>query len=500
MTEILTTGGRCRSARRAPAAATAWRAIAPLLPVLMALLALLATGLASTARAQGAVFKTEELDQMLAPIALYPDSLLSQILMASTYPADVRDAAAWSKARPDLKGDAALAQVESQPWEPSVQSLVAFPQVLAMMSARPDDVQRLGDAFLDDPGRVMDRVQALRAKAQEAGNLKTTEQQKVSAQTQGSTQVIVIEPAQPQTVYVPVYQPTVVYGPWWYPSYPPYYWAPPRYYYPPGAAFVGGVLWGAAIVGVSNSLWGGWNWGRNEVNINVNRYNNVNVNRKLDVNKSNTFVHNADRRRDVPYRGDKSREQFGKKPLEGAGDRQAYRGKDTRDVQRDLQRDKAAAALKDRGADPAAGRDKLQGRDRDKATAAVAAADRGGLPDRADRGGAADRPDRGGIPERPDRGTMEERPDRGPALASPATRDNPVAKRPSRDDAFSGARDPVNTRADANRGRTSRESMASRPTRTASPGAGMSRPSPAARAPSARPAPRGTAGGATRKR
>jgi hypothetical protein len=193
----------------------------------------------STAQAQNAVFKDEELDQMLAPIALYPDALLSQILMASTYPLDVKDAAAWSKARPDLKGDAAVKQVQNQAWEPSVQSLVAFPQVLSMMGDHPADVQRMGDAFLADPGRVMDRVQYLRRKAQEAGNLKSSEQQTVIVKTEASKQVIVVEPAKPDVIYVPVYQPTVVYGTWAYPSYPPVYWPPPPYYYPPtGGAFV----------------------------------------------------------------------------------------------------------------------------------------------------------------------------------------------------------------------------------------------------------------------
>ena len=212
---------------------------------------------------------------MLAPIALYPGSLLAQVLMASTYPGDVQSAVAWSEAHPDTKGDAAISQVESQEWEPSVKSLTAFPQVLAMMGAKPDDVQRLGDAFLADPARVMDRVQYLRKKAQEAGNLKSNEQQKVSEATEENKQVIIIEPAQPNTVYVPVYQSTVVYGSWWYPSYPPYYWAPPPYYYPPGGAFVAGVFWGAAVVGISNGLWGGVNWGRGDVNINVNKYNNA---------------------------------------------------------------------------------------------------------------------------------------------------------------------------------------------------------------------------------
>ena len=335
---------------------------------LLLLIVGMAVMLPGVARAQdAAAFTDAELDQMLAPIALYPDSLLSQVLMASTYPADVQDAVAWSKAHPDVKGDAAIQQVQDKAWEPAVQSLVAFPQVLAMMGGRPSDVQRLGDAFLADPARVMDRVQALRKQAQAAGNLKTTEQQKVSTTTENNKTVIIVEPAQPQTVYVPVYQPTVVYGAWAYPSYPPYYWPPPPYYYPPSSgAFVAGVFWGAAIVGVSNSLWGGCNWGRGDVNINVNKYNNVNVNHKI-TNNNNSFQHNAARRGDVPYRDSKSREQYGKKQAEGATNREAYRGKDGRDADRA----RAESALKERGADPAAGREKLQGADRDKAANAV---------------------------------------------------------------------------------------------------------------------------------
>jgi hypothetical protein len=180
----------------------------------LALMLLLACALAPSARAQDTVFKDEELDQMLAPIALYPDSLLAQVLMASTYPADFQAAVTWSKAHPDDKGDAAIAKVESQEWDPSVKSLVAFPQVLAMMGTKPENVQRLGDAFLADPGRLMDRAQALRKKAQDAGNLKSNVQQWTSTTTESSKQIIIVEPAQPQTVYVPVYHPNVVCGTW----------------------------------------------------------------------------------------------------------------------------------------------------------------------------------------------------------------------------------------------------------------------------------------------
>ncbi len=392
----------------------------------------------STAHAQSAVFKDEELDQMLAPIALYPDALLSQILMASTYPLDVKDAAAWSKARPDLKGDAAVKQVQGQPWEPSVQSLVAFPQVLSMMGDHPADVQRLGDAFLADPGRVMDRVQYLRRKAQEAGSLKSTEQQTVTVKTEASKQVIVVEPAKPDVIYVPVYQPTVVYGTWAYPSYPPVYWPPPPYYYPPtGGAFVAGMIWGAAIVGISNSCWGGFNWGYGNVNINVNRYNNVNINRQIS-NTNNTFVHNPERRGNVPYADNRSREQFGARGSDGVADRQAYRGRDAGDG-RDADRARANDVMQSRGVDTGRAAGGAAGANR----AGGAVADRaGGVADRApvaDRaGGASDR-----------------------AAAAGARGDFPgsVGDRSAGGNAMSGIRNPDAARADAARGQASRTSM-----------------------------------------
>ena len=133
----------------------------------------------------------EQLEQLLAPIALYPDSLLSQVLMASTYPADVADAAKWAKAHPDNKGDAAVKAVADQTWDPSVQSLAAFPQILDMMGAQPDWVQKLGDAFLASSKDVLDAVQRLRQKAQQAGNLKSNEQQKVVVEQPALQQTII---------------------------------------------------------------------------------------------------------------------------------------------------------------------------------------------------------------------------------------------------------------------------------------------------------------------
>jgi Protein of unknown function (DUF3300) len=477
-TQALRTPGR-----QTRAAATAWHL------VLLGLLMLFA--LLPAARAQDS-FSNEELDQMLAPIALYPDSLLSQILMASTYPADVAEAAEWSRQHPDTKGDAAVQQVQNRDWEPSVQSLVAFPQVMAMMRAKPDDVQRIGDAFLEDPARVMDRVQYLRLKAQQAGNLKTNEQQRVVVQTEAAKQVIVIEPAQPQVVYVPVYQPTVVYGSWWYPSYPPYYWAPPPYYYPPSSgAFVAGVFWGAAVVGISNSLWGGFNWGRNDVNINVNRYNNINVNNKITNVNNNTFVHNAEHRKDVPYRGTKSQEKYGKQQSPGAKDREAYRGKDGREEDRA----RASQTLKDRGADPAAGREKLQAADREKAAAATR-----------DKAQTRDVPGTGNRDKAaPATREADRTPDRANDRTANAGADRAADRSASsgaRDTAFTGANDSAGSKANADRGRTSRESMNSRPSGggNAKPAA---RPAPAPKAapkPAARPSPGGKAGGGLKQR
>ncbi|WP_345777467.1 DUF3300 domain-containing protein [Luteibacter sp. dw_328] len=278
------------------------------------------------APASAPVFKKEQIDQFMAPIALYPDALLSQVLMASTYPADVADAAAWSKANPKATGDAAVKQVANQPWDPSVQSMVAFPPVLAQMGAHPDWVRNVGDAFLAQPDDVMGSVQRLRAQAQKAGNLKSTEQQKVIVQqTAPTTTIIQIEPADPQVVYVPSYNPTVVYGTWAYPAYPPpYYPPPPGYYHPVATGLAAGLAFGTGIA-VANSLWGGCDWGHNDVNINVNRYNNMNVNNRISGNGNTNWNHNPANRRGTPYNGAATQQRFNQ-GVGGAQQRQAFRG------------------------------------------------------------------------------------------------------------------------------------------------------------------------------
>jgi hypothetical protein len=187
------------------------------------------------------VFKQEELDQLLAPIALYPDNILTQIFIASTYPLEVVQAERWLKQNKSLKGDALNAALDKQSWDDSVKALVPFPDVLAMMSEKLDWTQKLGDAFLAQQKAVLDTVQTLRRKAKEAGNLKSSKEQEVK--TEGD--IIIVQPANPQVVYVPTYNPTVVYGPWPYPAYPPY----PVYVYPPPYAaftFTMGIAIGAA--------------------------------------------------------------------------------------------------------------------------------------------------------------------------------------------------------------------------------------------------------------
>jgi uncharacterized membrane protein YgcG len=213
------------------------------------------------------------LEQILAPIALYPDALLTQVLMASTYPLDIVQADRWVKQNKDMKGDALAKALEAQTWDPSVKSLVNFPQVLAMMSEKIDWTQKLGNAFLAQQKDVMDTVQDLRAKARAAGNLKTTKEQTVIVEKE----TIIIQPASTQVIYVPAYNPTVVYGTWAYPAYPPYPVYPPGYV--AGAAFVTGVAVGAAW----GYAWGHANWHGGDVNINVNQ--NANINKNIDRGK-----------------------------------------------------------------------------------------------------------------------------------------------------------------------------------------------------------------------
>ena len=318
--------------------------------------------------AKDGTFSQAELDQMTAPIALYPDALLSQILMASTYPDEVAEAAKWSKANSDKKGDDAVKAVQDEQWDASVMSLVAFPQVLDMMGKKPEWVRDLGDAFLVTPDKVMDTIQNLRNKAKEEGNLKSSDEMTVETEKE----IIIIESSSPEKVYVPVYNPTYVYGSWWWASYPPYYYYPPGYSV--GSGIAAGIGFGIGII-IADSLWGRCDWRRHDINIDINRYNNININ-KLDIDKKVTnWKHDKDRRS-----GTANSRLDGKNQNRISGDGQKLKDQKLKDTKvkdqkikdrenfrgRDQQREKAAQSLKDRGIDPAGNRKALTGSSGDK--------------------------------------------------------------------------------------------------------------------------------------
>jgi hypothetical protein len=296
--------------------------------LMTALAAALAIGASRGALAQDAAkpFKPEELDQMLAPIALYPDAVLAQTLMAASYPLEVVDAARWSKANPTLKGDAAVAAVKDKSWDVSVKSLVAFPQILVQMSDHLDWMQKVGDAMIAQEQDVADSIQRLRAKAADAGNLPSGKEQTVTSQGSGADRTIVIAPANPEVVYVPTYDPNTVYGTWPYPAYPPtYYPPPPGYGY--GSALLRGLMFGAGIA-AAGAIFGGWNWGRGNsyVNVNVNRA--VNIDRNFNATNINNgrWQHEPAHRKGVAYRDPGSRQRFNQ-TRPGADQRQEFRGR-----------------------------------------------------------------------------------------------------------------------------------------------------------------------------
>jgi hypothetical protein len=270
-------------------------------------------------------FKQEELDQLLAPVALYPDDLLTQILMASTYPLEVVQAERWAKQNKSLKGDALKAALDKQPWDASVKALVPFPDVITMMSEKLEWTQKLGDAFLAQQKDVMDTVQKLRRKAAEAGNLKSSKEQEVKKEGD----IIIVQAADPQVVYVPAYNPTVVYGTWWYPAYPPY----PVYAYPPGAAlftFSMGVAIGAAWHG--HGCYPDYHGG----SVNIDRNTNINVDRPdrggrpeqrpSGGGKGEQWKHNPEHRQGVSYRDQGTRDKYSPTNRAAVDNRQGNRG------------------------------------------------------------------------------------------------------------------------------------------------------------------------------
>ncbi len=261
-----------------------------------------------------------QLDQLVAPIALYPDTLLAQVLMASTYPLEVVQADRWAKANKGLKGDKLTSALDKQDWDASVKQLVSTPTVLDMMSQQLDWTQKLGDAVLAQQADVMDAIQRLRTAAQANGKLETTKQQKVTVtQSQGSAPIIEIEPTSPDVVYVPYYDPAVVYGTWPYPDYPAYYF-PPAPYYGVGGALARGIAWGAGFA-IGREIWDNFDWRHGNINVDIDR--NVNINNA----HFSKWEHNSYHRRGVAYDNDAVRNKFSKANV-NAGDRNLdYRGR-----------------------------------------------------------------------------------------------------------------------------------------------------------------------------
>jgi Protein of unknown function (DUF3300) len=254
----------------------------------------------SSAQNQAVKIPPDQLDSLVAPIALYPDPLLAQTLAASTYPLEIIQLQQWLTKNPVLKDKALADAVAKEPWDPSIQALAALPDVVKRLA---DDIQwttDLGNAFLAQQGEVMDAVQRMRKKAEDTGNLKTTEQQKVETRVIENKSVIVVEQSDPQVVYVPSYDPVVVYGPAVYP-YPPIYY-PPAGYYAAGVAisFGMGVMMGA--------FWsGGWGWGCGWSNNNININNNNNFNRNSNIGGGNrNNIGNGNRPSNQPSRGGNS--------------------------------------------------------------------------------------------------------------------------------------------------------------------------------------------------
>jgi hypothetical protein len=281
----------------------------------------------ATTDEQAATLPPEELDSLVAPIALYPDQLLAQTLAASTYPLEIIQLQQWMDKNKNLTGKALAEAASKEPWDASIQGLVAFPDVVQRMAANVEWTTDMGNAFLAQQQDVMDAIQRMRAKAEGTGNLKTSSQQKVETEETGGKKVIKIEDAEAETVYVPSYDPEVVYGspPAEYPYYP--------YTYPgyvPGAALAWGtgIVVGAAIWGNWAGHWGNCDWNHGDVNINKNFNYNKNVNRGQGGNK---WQHNPQHRGNAPYGDKRTSDKFGgnkrQQPNRSGGDRNGPGGR-----------------------------------------------------------------------------------------------------------------------------------------------------------------------------
>jgi hypothetical protein len=453
--------------------------------IMAALLCLLPLGaLAQTPAAapSQALLKPAELDQLVAPIALYPDPLLSEVLIASTYPLEVVQADRWAKSNSSLKGEALTAALAKQGWDDSVKALAQVPNVLTMMADQLDWTQKLGDAVLAQQPELMDAIQRLRGRAQANGKLQSTKELTVTVTSaapaqggggqaqegQAPAQYIVIEPTSPTEMYVPYYDPAVVYGAWPYPDYSPYYFPPPPGYYAAGA-IAAGIAFGSAVA-IGHAIWGNCDWGRRNINV-ANRNVNINNLDRSNINNFNKWEHNADHRHGVKYNNADVRQKFAKNDIQaGKGARQDFRGKDGQKVID--------------SARPGAG-DRPGGGDRDRS----GAGDRPGAG--ASKGGerpaarSADRPGGGQKAaqkpaQKPAAKPSPSRADRpgGGQKAAQKPAQKPAAKpSPSRDTAFSNVQSGAKTRAQADRGRQSMGGGGGAP-RVAGGGGGGPRVSP----------------------
>ena len=257
---------------------------------------------------QAPLLPPDQLDSLAAPVALYPDPLLSQILVAATYPLELVQASQWLQQNPGLTGPALTQAAAQQNWDPSVQALVVFPDLMKRLTQDITWTTNLGNAFLAQQGDVMDAVQRLRVRAQQAGKLASTPQQQVIATNDGGRPVIEIQPTSPEVIYVPQYDPAYIWGP---PVFYPY----PHWYYPrPGIALVGGAFFGFGV-GISMGTyfgggwggWGGWGWhpgwGSHTVIVNntfIHR-NNFNTTNITNVHGSSSWSHDSFHRQGVPY-------------------------------------------------------------------------------------------------------------------------------------------------------------------------------------------------------
>jgi hypothetical protein len=347
--------------------------------------------------------KPEQLEQLAAPIALYPDPLLAQVLMAATYPLEVVAAERFASANKNLKPEELKEQAEKKNWDKNVVALVATPDVLKMMSDKLDWTQQVGDALLAQQADLMDAIQRLRSKAKAQNKLETTKQQVVSTKQEQGKQIITIEPADPETIYVPYYDPAVVYGVWPYLDYPAYYFPWPGYIargvIAAGIAFGGAYALGRWTSG--GNYWGGSvNWGNN--NININRPINIG-----DRDRVQRFSHNPAHRHGVKY-PQQLQQKFANRPGAGdAGQRIDFRGRDGQQVVRPDQggpgRDRPTAGDRPGGDRPGAGQ-RPAGGDRPGA---------GQRPGGGDRPGAGQRPGGGGRPSAGQRPAGGDRPHAG---------------------------------------------------------------------------------------